>query len=98
MTIDVPLKTAILGGSVDLKMLDGKTEPIEISRMEKVSFFSEFLNYRRSFQGNTELTIIEKGMPISKKPGTFGDMILTIKTTFPQKLAPDDRQRLADLL
>ena len=38
MTIDVPLKTAILGGTVDLKMLDGKTEPIEISRMEKVSF------------------------------------------------------------
>jgi len=81
--IDVPLKTGILGGSVDLKLLDGKTETIEISRMEK---------------GNTELTIIDKGMPISKKPGTFGHMILTIKTTFPQKLAPADRQRLADLL
>jgi DnaJ-class molecular chaperone len=37
-------------------------------------------------------------MPISKKPGTFGDMILTIKTTFPQKLAPAERQRLADFL
>ena len=99
MTIDVPLKTAILGGTVDLKMLDGKTEPIEISRMEKVSFSNSLIGYYRiSIQGNTELTIIEKGMPISKKPGTFGDMILTIKTTFPQKLTPADRQRLADFL
>jgi DnaJ-class molecular chaperone len=91
-------KRRFLAALLIWKCSTGKLSRLKFRGWKKSVSQNFIISHYRTIQGTTELTIIEKGMPISKKPGTFGDMILTIKTTFPQKLAPADRQRLADFL
>ncbi len=38
------------------------------------------------------------GMPISKKPGQRGDMVIRVKVNFPSSLTADQKQKLREIL
>lgn len=38
------------------------------------------------------------GMPISKQPGQYGDLIVTIEVAFPPRLSPQQKQAVRQIL
>ena len=47
---------------------------------------------------NSRRRIKGYGMPISKSPGTFGDLMVTIEVEFPQILSLDQKTALRQIL
>lgn len=70
-TLDLTLKEALLGFSKIIETLDGKKIKIESSRPVKPGHIITYPN---------------NGMPISKSPGTKGDLLVKIKVEFPSIL------------
>jgi len=82
-TIEIPLKKALLGGETSFRHIDGSLQSFDLTPIEQSTFVQ---------------TIPGKGMPISKKPGTHGDLRLSFKVQFPKNLTDSDRHRLASVL
>merc|ERR1711953_461813 len=83
--IELSLQEALCGTNYPLQVLSGATDKIEIPPLTQ----DEQLN-GKVFEG--------RGMPISKKPGTFGDLKLEFEISFPNSLSSEKRSLLAALL
>lgn len=81
MDLRISFKEAMLGFSKIVETLDGKK--IKIENKSPIS------------PGHV-ITYPGHGMPISKKPGTKGDLIITIKVDFPTKLTESQRKAIEE--
>lgn len=79
----ISLAQSLTGFKFQLKKLDGEVQEMEVDDIVTPS---------------TQLTIPGAGMPISKKQGSFGDLIVTFQIQWPQSVHPQDRQQLRDIL
>ncbi len=79
----VPLVTALSGGSITLKHLDGHPVTVPI---------------RSVTQPGQVVVVSGEGMPVSKKPGQKGDLIVKCDVTFPSSLTETQRQEIKRVL
>jgi len=82
-TIPISLKDAIFGGPCSFKHIDGSTKSFDLLPV---------------YQHDTIQILPGLGMPISKKPGTYGDLHLSFQVQFPSHLSQEERHRLASIL
>ena len=82
-TLDVPLKDALCGANLQIPLIDGKTIQ---------QYTNDIINPK------TELRIPNRGMPYSKVPGKFGDLVLKFNIIFPTSLTPADKELLIKAL
>ncbi|KAG0362197.1 hypothetical protein BC939DRAFT_488358 [Gamsiella multidivaricata] len=85
MNLELTLLEALTGFSKAVKTLDGKTLPVSASSSRIISPGQE-----ERFPG--------EGMPISKKPGQKGDLIVKYVVKFPASLTTAQRDGLKKLL
>lgn len=78
----ISLKEALLGTSFIYKHLDGHMLSIRVPSVVKPE---------------TELNYPEMGMPISKSPGTHGNLKIRFNIRFPSSLSPEDKQVIQNL-
>lgn len=83
LTIDLKLslKEALTGFSRIVETLDGKKLKVE---------------NKNPINPGHVIRFPERGMPISKRPGHKGDLIITIKVEFPSKLTDAQRKAIED--
>lgn len=68
--VDVDLYTAVLGGEVQVRTMDGMVR----------------LKVKPGTQNGTQVRLRGKGFPVYKQPGQFGDMIVTYNVKIPTSL------------
>ncbi|KAF5093312.1 hypothetical protein D0Z00_004124 [Geotrichum galactomycetum] len=83
LTIDLKLslKEALTGFSRIVETLDGKKLKVE---------------NKNPINPGHVIKFPERGMPISKRPGQKGDLVITIKVEFPSKLTDAQRKAIED--
>lgn len=74
-TVDLDLYTAILGGDVTIDTIDGKVK----------------IRIRHETQNGTRIKLKDKGFPVYKQEGSFGDLYVTFSIKIPTNL--NERQR-----
>lgn len=84
ITHKVTLADALAGAVVKVEGLDGRAYQLDCK--------SEVIT------PNTVKTISGAGMPISKRPGHKGDLVIKFDLSFPSYIAPEKKQKLRDLL
>ena len=83
--VELTLVEALSGFSKTVKTLDGKTLPISASSS-------------RVIQPGQEERFPGEGMPISKKPGQKGDLVVKFVVKFPASLTAEQREGLKKVL
>ncbi|KAF9275839.1 hypothetical protein BGZ68_010467 [Mortierella alpina] len=83
--LELSLLESLTGFSKTVKTLDGKTLPVSASGS-------------RVTQPGQEEKFPGEGMPISKKPGQKGDLIVKFKVKFPEQLTPSQKEGLRKVL
>jgi len=78
----ISLKDALCGVTFDLRGLDGSTITVDC-RNDVIT-----PNFQKRVPG--------KGMPVQKKPGTFGDIIVQFDVRFPNRLSPAQKRSISD--
>ena len=73
--VPVPLIDAVLGGEVQVATMTGRVA----------------LKLPAGTQNGRSFRLTGKGMPRLGSPGTFGDLIATLKVVLPEKLSDDER-------
>ncbi len=81
MNLKLSFKESLLGFSKIVETINGKRIKIENSS---------------PIQPNQSHTYPGQGMPVSKQPGTRGDLIITCKVDYPTRLTPQQRQAIED--
>lgn len=81
--INLDLKEALTGWRRTVATIDGRQIPIEKSGPT---------------QPNSEDRYPDLGMPISKKPGSRGALVIKYNITFPANLTSEQKQRLKEIL
>lgn len=84
LSVAIDLYTAILGGEVQIKTLDGHVN----------------LKVKPETENGTKVRLKGKGFPIYKKENEFGDLLVTYSITLPKNLTEHERnlfQQLKDL-
>ena len=74
-TIDLDLFTAVLGGEITINTLDGKVK----------------LKVKPETQNGSKVKLKDKGFPVYKNEGRFGDLYVTYSIKIPTNLT--DRQK-----
>ncbi|GJJ77649.1 hypothetical protein EMPS_10008 [Entomortierella parvispora] len=82
--VELSLMEALTGFSKTVKTLDGRTLPVSAST--------------RVIQPGQEEKFPSEGMPISKKPGQKGDLVVKYVVKFPQTLTPAQKEGLRKIL
>ena len=80
-TVDLDLYTAVLGGEVTIDTLDGKVK----------------LKVKPETQNGTRIRLKEKGFPVYKKEGEFGDLIVTFQVKIPTHLSGKQKELFEQL-
>lgn len=80
-TVDLDLYTAVLGGEVTMDTLNGKVK----------------LKVKPETQNGTEVRLKEKGFPVYKKEGQFGDLYVTFSIKIPTHLTDKQKELFAEL-
>jgi curved DNA-binding protein len=80
-TVDLDLYTALLGGEMTIETLDGKIK----------------LNVKPETQNETRIRLKGKGIPVYKKDGEFGDLIVTFKIKIPVNLSEKQKELFEQL-
>ncbi|KAI7828863.1 hypothetical protein BC939DRAFT_52294 [Gamsiella multidivaricata] len=83
--LELTLLEALTGFSKTVKTLDGRTLPVSASGS-------------RVIQPSQEEKFPGEGMPISKKPGQKGDLIVRFVVKFPTQLTPAQKEGLKKIL
>ncbi len=73
---EISLYTAVLGGDITVDTLSGKVK----------------LKVKPGTQNDTKVKLAGKGLPIYKKEGRFGDLILTYKVNIPTNLSAEEKE------
>lgn len=82
-TARINLVSALTGGTLEIETLDGRRVPVSWS--EPVT-------------PGTERVVRGEGMPISKAPGTKGDLVVKFDVVFPRQLSDMQKQQLRQIL
>lgn len=92
LTIDVSLRDALCG---NVQNASGFVNQLHIPTIngEVIPY-----NTRDIIHPKTEIRLPGKGMPISKSPGQYGDLIVDFNIIFPTNLATTNRQQLLNVL
>lgn len=80
-TVDLDLYTAVLGGEITMDTLNGKVK----------------LKVKPETQNGTEVRLKEKGFPVYKKEGQFGDLYVTFSIKIPTHLTDKQKELFAEL-
>ncbi|BFZ61507.1 Molecular chaperone (DnaJ super) [Saitoella coloradoensis] len=83
LDVELPLVEALTGYSRDVETIEGKK--LRVQGTQPV-------------QPGQEVRFPGHGMPISKKPGERGDLVVVFKVKMPSTLTPDKRAALKELL
>jgi curved DNA-binding protein len=81
MQANINMFDAILGGQLELTTLSGKVQ----------------VPVKEGTQNGKKLRLRGKGMPVYGKPGTYGDLFVTLVVELPTNLSPDEKTILKDL-
>lgn len=81
-TQEIPLLTAVLGGSQLIKTIDGTVK----------------LTIKEGTQTGTQVKLKGKGFPVYKQEGTFGDLFVTYKVKVPSSLSRKQKELYQELL
>ena len=79
--VDIDLYTAVLGGTVNIKTIDGMVK----------------LKVNPGTQNDTKVRLRGKGFPVYKKEGTFGDLIVTYHVDIPTSLSEKQKELFTQL-
>ncbi|WP_417431228.1 DnaJ C-terminal domain-containing protein [Halpernia sp.] len=79
--VDLPLYTAVLGGEVLIKTLDGEVK----------------LKVKPETQNDTVVRLKGKGFPVYKKEGQNGDLLVTYKIKLPTNLSTKEKELFEEL-
>jgi len=80
-TVDLDLYTAVLGGEIIVDTLDGKVK----------------LKVKPETQNGTKIKLKEKGFPVYKKEGLFGDLVITFQIKIPTNLTEKQKELFEQL-
>lgn len=80
-TVEIDLYTALLGGEVTIDTLGGKIK----------------LKVKPETQNGTKIRLKEKGFPVYKKEGQFGDMFVTYSVKLPTNLTEKQKELLQEM-
>ncbi|MBP2284643.1 curved DNA-binding protein [Flavobacterium sp. CG_23.5] len=80
-TVDIALYTAILGGEITADTFNGKVK----------------LTVKPGTQNGTKVKLKEKGFPIYKKEGEFGDLYITYQVKIPTDLSEKEKDLFQEL-
>ena len=80
-TVDIDMYTAILGGEITMDTMDGKVK----------------LKLKPETQNGTRVNLKEKGFPIYKHEGEFGDMQITYNIKIPTNLSDKQKELLQEM-
>lgn len=83
VTINVTLGQALAGGGVEIVNVDGEVLTVSIEG---------------SVQDGEERRIIGKGLPAFDEPKKRGDVVVTFRVIFPEKLSEDQKNIVAEIL
>lgn len=81
--VKLPLADALAGTTLSIPTLDGRTLSVPVT--EVVS-------------PGAAKTVKGEGMPISKSPGSRGDLLIKFDVTFPRRLTDDQKRQLRAIL
>jgi curved DNA-binding protein len=80
--VSVPLTTAVLGGEVDVKTIDGKSLRLKIPPTTQTA---------------QVMRLKGRGMPVTGKPPEHGDLYATVDVQLPRTLTPEQREHFEAL-
>ncbi|KAK2953555.1 putative Chaperone protein DnaJ [Blattamonas nauphoetae] len=82
-TLEISLQQALCGFDMNIALLGGRS-----------------YRYRSTsiIQPDTTQTIPGQGMPISKQPGTYGNLVITFQVKLPSSLSADQKSQLSRVL
>lgn len=80
-TVDLDLFTAILGGEITVETLDGKVK----------------LKVPQETQNGTKVKLKNKGLPVYKKDGSFGNLIISYNVKIPIDLSEEQKEAFRNL-
>jgi len=80
-TVDLDLYTAVLGGEITIDTLNGKIK----------------LKIKPETQNGTKTRLKEKGFPVYKKEGQYGDLYVTYQIQIPTKLTDKQKELFEQL-
>ena len=80
-TVDLDLYTAVLGGEIMIDTMDGKVK----------------LKVKPETQNSTVTRLKEKGFPVYKKEGSFGDLYITYSIKIPTHLTEKQKELFREL-
>ena len=81
-TQEIPLYTAVLGGEVLISTLDGQLK----------------LKVKPETQNGHKVKLAQKGFPVYKNEGQFGDLYITYKIKIPTQLTDKEKQLFQELV
>ena len=81
MNADIDVYTAVLGGEITIDTLAGKLK----------------LKVNPGTQNATQLRLKEKGFPVYKKEGSFGDLYVVFNVKLPVKLNEKQKELFTQL-
>jgi curved DNA-binding protein len=81
ISLNIDLYTAVLGGEVMVDTLDGKIK----------------LKIKAETQNGTKSRLKDKGFPVYKKDGTYGDLFVTYNILIPTNLTPRQKELFDEL-
>ena len=82
LTLDLDLYKAVLGGDFVINTIDGKKVKLKI---------------KAETQNNTKVKLRGKGLPVYKKEGQYGDLIITYSIKIPTNLSPKEKELFTEL-
>ena len=80
-SVDLDLYTAVLGGEITIDTLDGKVK----------------LRVKPETQNGTKVKLKDKGFPVYKNEGQFGDLLITYSVKIPTNLTEKQKKLFAQL-
>jgi DnaJ-class molecular chaperone len=78
-TVDISLKHALLGAKLEIPLLNGQ---------------KEFVNIPHVIQPDFVKTIRGRGMPIAGYSSSYGDLIINFNILFPKQISDDKRKEV----
>jgi curved DNA-binding protein len=79
--VDLDLYTAVLGGEITIDTLNGKVK----------------LNVKPETQNGTKVRLKERGFPVYKNEGHFGDLFITYSIKIPTNLTEKQKKLFTQL-
>ena len=80
-TVDLDLYKAVLGGEITIDTLDGKVK----------------LKVKPETQNGTKVKLKDKGFPVYKREGSFGDLYVTYNIKIPTNLTEKQKELFTQL-